>query len=187
MMGSPRKKYRPREVRTDIINVAVQGRALLLESEVEEQCGYIDKAIAQVIKGEASYTDWAYIFDAVNIIEQVGGLSKRVLVTWRDWHSQAQDIILAVATRQKAGGRALYADEIKELHRLAEVWRDVMTNISRTEYFTARGAAERKVRAALQGSSPKVRLMSSDGFSAGMAEQIERGFVETLNRPEEPA
>ena len=133
-MSKPRKKYRPKPVKTCTIQLAAQGRALLSKEDQEAKAAPVREAVAFIAQGKGAKAHWSAIFDAVNMIEQFNQMPQGMTGA-RDYIESMQAVIVAILDRAKEGKRALYPSELEDLRGFAELWADVLSTVTHRDFY----------------------------------------------------
>lgn len=158
-MAKPRKKYRPRGVSTNPLQIAIQGVAFLSSHDIEIRVRPVRQAVDLIRTGKAGKEHWQALFDALNMIEQFSQMPGIIDGDTRAWVEAQQATIVAILDRQREGKRALYAAEIDDLDALADMWESVLTNVTHRQYFEAEEATHKRLVAILRSKTPGVRVL----------------------------
>ena len=160
----PRKAYRPRPVNALAMVAAIQGACLL---SVEDRLAWQEQlhdALTAVRTGAAQRAQWAALFDAINLVEELVrmGVAKdpaEVVPT-------AQAAVCAILDRLQATGvRSARAAELQALRDLVAAFADLMAGITHAERFNAEARVAERVRRVLS-QKPKagayVRIFNAE-------------------------
>ena len=146
---SKRKAYRPRPIKPHAYLVAIQGAALLSETDRLERANRIGAAVEVACMGAAEHKHWALIVDALNMAE--------MFARHRVAHGMA--VIEAVQTtvetildrRKESGSKALHQHERDELRYFVDAYGELLKTVTHRQYFEAQEAAENRARRILAG------------------------------------
>jgi hypothetical protein len=144
----PRKAYRRRPLNNLATLMAMQGACLL---SVEDRMGWQDllhDALTAVRTGVADRAQWASLFDAINLVEELCrmGLAKDTA----DVVPTAQAAVCAILDRLQATGvRSARAAELQALRDLVSAFADLMAGITHKERFDAEARVAERVRRVL--------------------------------------
>ena len=83
-MSKPRKKYRPKPVKTCTLQLAMQGWAFLSKEDQEAKAAPVREAVAFIAQGKGTKEHWSAIFDALNMLEQFNQMPQ-VMTGARDY------------------------------------------------------------------------------------------------------
>lgn len=133
-MSKPRKKYRPKPVKTCTLQLAMQGWAYLSKEDQEAKAAPVREAVAFIAQGKAAKEHWSAIFDAMNMLEQFNQMPQ-VMKGGRDYIESMQTVIVGILDRAKEGKRALYPSELEDLRGFADLWADVLSTVTRRDYY----------------------------------------------------
>lgn len=158
-MAKPRKKYRPRGVSTNPLQIAMQGVCFLTRPDIEIRVTPVRQAVDLIRIGKAGKDQWQALFDALNMIEQFAHMPGILSGDTRAWVEVQQETIVAILDRQRDGARALYAAEIDDLDALSDMWESVLTNVTHRQYFEAEEATHKRLLAILRSKTPGVRVL----------------------------
>ncbi len=145
----PRKAYRPRPVNAMATLMAMQGACLL---SADDRLGWQEElhaALTAVRTGVAQREQWASLFDAINLVEELCrmGLAKDTA----DVVPSAQAAVCAILDRlQATGGRSARAAELQALRELVCAFADLMAGITHKERFDAEARVAERVRRVLR-------------------------------------
>ena len=160
----PRKAYRPRPVNNLATLMAMQGACLL---SVEDRMAWQDAlhdALTAVRTGVAQRAQWAALFDAINLVEELCrmGLAKDTA----DVVPTAQAAVCAILDRLQAiGVRSARAAELQALRELVGAFADLMAGITHKERFDAEARVAERVRRVLSQkptAGADVRIFDAD-------------------------
>ena len=160
--SKPRKAYRPRSVNKQAHLMAMQGAAkLTLDDRIAWQANLAD-ALAAVRTGRAQREDWATLFDAINVVEEL--VRMRLARDEQDVVPTAQAAVCSVLDRLQATGvRAAKADELRALGDLVAAFADLMQGITHQERFEADERVAARVRRVLASAKvePGTRVIDA--------------------------
>lgn len=144
----PRKAYRPGRVNPLAMLAAFQGSALLTLDDRLAWQSELHEALTAVSRGQAKKAQWASLFDAINLTEE---LCRMRLATDADGVvPAAQDAVCAVLDRQQASGvRAVRATELQALRDLVAAFADLMAGITHKDKYEAETRVAERVRRVL--------------------------------------
>ena len=157
----PRKAYRPAGVNVHAHLMAMQGAAkLTLDDRIAWQSNLAD-ALAAVRTGQALQPQWATLFDAINVVEEL--VRMRLARDEHDVVGRAQAAVCAVLDRLQATGvRAARADELRALGDLVSAFADLMAGITHAQRFEADHRVVTRVRRVLADKpEPGVRVIDA--------------------------
>jgi len=155
-MSKPRKKYRPKPIKTCTLQLAVQGWAYLSKEDQESLVEPICEAVLCIFKGAGTKEHWSAIFDALNMLEQFNKMPQ-VMTGARDYIESMQTVIVNILDRYKEGKRALYPSELDDLRGFADLWADVLSTVTHNDYYVcAEKTHKRLVQVLREGKGVKV-------------------------------
>jgi hypothetical protein len=160
----PGKRYRPRGVNAQAHVMAMQGACLLsLDDRLAWQMK-LAEALAAVRTGKAVREQWAAIFDAINLVEEL--VRMRLARDEHDVVPRAQAAMCAVLDRLQATGvRAARAAELQALGDLVAAFADLMAGITHAERFDAETRVAARVRRVLaEKPEPGVRVVEANAL-----------------------
>lgn len=168
----PRKAYRPAGVNVHAHLMAMQGAALLtLDDRIAWQANLAD-ALAAVRTGEAQREQWATLFDAINITEEL--VRMRLARDEHDVVPRAQAAVCAVLDRLQATGvRAVRAEELRALGEVVAAFADLMAGITHAQRFAADQRVATRVRRVLSSPAPQepgVRVIDASAIGQRQSE-----------------
>lgn len=151
MMGrstKPRKAYRPGHVNPLAMLAAMQGAALLTLDDRLTWQNELHDALTAVRTGTAKKAQWAALFDAINITEELCRM--RLARDTANVVDTAQDAVAAILDRQRdTGVRAARASELQALRELVSSFADLMAGITHRDKFEAEARVAERVRRVL--------------------------------------
>lgn len=151
MMGrttKPRKAYRPGRVNPLAMLAAMQGAALLTLDDRLTWQNELHDALTAVRTGTAKKAQWAALFDAINITEELCRM--RLAQDTANVVGTAQDAVAAILDRQRdTGVRAARASELQALRELVSEFADLMAGITHRDKFAAEARVAERVRRVL--------------------------------------
>lgn len=151
MMGrstKPRKAYRPGRVNPLAMLAAMQGAALLSLDDRLAWQNELHDALTAVRTGTAKKAQWAALFDAINITEELCRM--RLARDTANVVDTAQDAVAAILDRQRdTGVRAARASELQALRELVSEFADLMAGITHRDKFEAEARVAERVRRVL--------------------------------------
>ena len=151
---SKRKAYRPKPVRTDVLQLAAQGWAKLTPEDQAAMAAPAKLAVEQISKGFATQADWQAIFDVINLLDRFVTMPT-VMRNGADYLNTIQGVVVQILDRQKTTGtKALRASELDELRGLVELWQEVLSVVTHHEYFVAEERAAAKLLTVLRSKKP---------------------------------
>lgn len=158
--AKPRKAYRPRGVNPTAHLMAMKGAALLtLTDRIRWQAELAD-ALAAVRTGKAGRPQWAALFDAINLVEELCRMG--LAMDTADVVPRAQAAVCASQDRLKATGvRAARAAELQALGDLVAAFADLMEGITHAQRFEAEERVAARIRRVLSESTPDVRVFEA--------------------------
>jgi hypothetical protein len=133
-MSKPRKKYRPKPVKTCTLQLAMQGWAYLSKEDQAARAAPVREAVSLISKGAGTKAHWSAIFDALNMLEQFNQMPQ-VMTGARDYIESMQTVIVNILDRAKEGKRALYPTELEDLRGFADLWADVLSTVTHRDYY----------------------------------------------------
>ena len=155
-MSKPRKKYRPKPVKTCTLQLAMQGWAYLSD---EDQCARVvpvREAVSFISKGAGTKEHWSAIFDALNMLEQFNQMPQ-VMTGAEDYIQSMQTVIVNILDRAKEGKRALYPTELEDLRGFADLWADVLSTVTHRDYYVCETKTHKRlVQVLREGKGVKV-------------------------------
>ena len=155
-MKKPRKKYRPKPVKTCTLQLAVQGCAYLSKEDQAARVDPIREAVSCISKGAGTKEHWSAIFDALNMLEQFNQMPQ-VMTGGRDYIESMQAVIVAILDRSKEGKRALYPSELEDLRGFADLWADVLSTVTHNDYYVCEEKTHKRlVQVLREGKGVKV-------------------------------
>lgn len=151
--AKPRKRYRPHGVNLQSVAVAIQGAALLtLEDRIAWQQDLAD-ALAAVRTANASRDQWAALFDAINICEELCRM--RLASDDQEVVPRAQAAVVAILDRMRDSGvRSARGAELAALADLVAAYADLMEGITHQQRDDAIQRAAARIRHVLASAAP---------------------------------
>jgi len=155
-MSKPRKKYRPKPVKTCTLQLAMQGWAYLSKEDQAARVNPVREAVSFISKGAGAKEHWSAIFDALNMLEQFNQMPQ-VMTGARDYIESMQTVIVNILDRAKEGKRALYPTELEDLRGFADLWAEVLTTVTHRDYYVCETKThQRLVQVLREGKGVKV-------------------------------
>lgn len=137
-----RSKYRPKGANPTAYLMAIQGASLMSKTDALLRAEKVRLAVEDAARGQADAAQWRLIFDAVNMVEQLG--RHKVVQGTVD---PLQVLIERIHDRQReTGTRALYAAEIAQLRDFAADYAGVLCSVTQSEYLQAQRGVEDRIR-----------------------------------------
>lgn len=126
----------------------------LTVAEWNEQMAPVITATEQLAQGHWNpLEDWNPLFFALNRIESMTYIKK---VDAKDFISQAQQAFVSALDRQKTtGAKAFKADELATIREVAQVYGDLLREITHKDFKAARAHTDANVARIIRQRGPK--------------------------------
>jgi hypothetical protein len=155
-MSKPRKKYRPKPIKTCTLQLAVQGVSYLSKEDQAARVAPIREAVSCISRGAGTKEHWSAIFDALNMLEQFDQMPQ-VMTGARDYIESMQTVIVNILDRAKEGKRALYPAELEDMRGFVDLWADVLATVTHSDYYVcAEKTHKRLVQVLREGKGVKI-------------------------------
>ena len=166
-MSRRARKYNPRPVYTNAVQIAMGRAKRLTAADVAGQTQLVQNALAQFCQGVACDLHWRSLADTANMAETLAAMglgggddADRVV---RDAQAALHDVHQRHSSR---GTWTLYADEIDALHWLVRLHCTAqLPACSYGELATAMDRTQNRLRQALAGNAPRGALVVDGGMS----------------------
>lgn len=158
-MSRKRSSYRPKQVRLDIVHLAMLGASRLDMLTKNTRRIEAEKALSAIANGDFSRQYRLTMAAVFNITEQLlkSGLAKHS----RAWLAEMEESI-GMAMIGCREGRKPSEDELDSMRALMLTYSDLLDVITVRELHEAREAAERKTLSALDGHGDGVVMLEID-------------------------
>lgn len=166
-MSRRARKYNPRPVYANAVQIAMGRARRLTDADVAGQRLVVQTALAQFCQGIDCDRNWCNLADTANMAETLAAMglgggddADRVI---RDAQTALHDVHQRHSTR---GSWTLYADEIDALHWLVRLHCTAqLPACSYGELATAMDRTQNRLRQALAGNAPRGALVIDGGMS----------------------
>lgn len=150
----PRKRYVPKRIDHDPVELAISGAALLHASQRASLIDPLRGAFEALRTGRGTQDAWRAMADALNVAEQLA--MQGIASDHAELILRAQAALAALHARRQAGGSwTLRAPELDALRDAAEIHEIQLEHATQAETGRAITAARRRVQQALVGNAPR--------------------------------
>jgi hypothetical protein len=151
--AKPRKAYRPKGVNPQAHVMAMLGASRVSVNDRLTWQLALQNAIEAVQKAQAKREEWAEIFDAINLVEQL--LIDGYIQDPDKLIEAAQAVCVTVLDRQKASGvKAARASELATLWDVASAFGEAMSGLTNAERLRLNERLDRRIQHALRTRDP---------------------------------
>lgn len=170
----PRKKYRPRPVHANAVEIAINGARKLSYQDVERQRGIVCHALIEFTAGRDCAQHWRSLADTANMAETFVGMGICSGTQAEEVVERAQAALAAVQQRHAARGTwTLYGAEIDALQWLAALHLKQLAECSYAEFERAFHTTRERIAQAIAGNAPKGAVVIRGDIAARVVEAVE--------------